>query len=264
MILVATWHLAALNSKYRQTANQQASQYTGNVQDRITNTCADFTPSVYVECASQIIRSTEETTAAQYGLAAQRSMVLWAAAMFWATVGTAFIAAIGIYYVRNTLLETRRIGQAQVRAYLGDDSAKFEWDDSTKRPRVSNIEVSWKNFGQSPALFCGLSILVHGITDDEYGKPLPESDIALSNQEFGTLHISSGARNWCGGASLSEHETAEWLAGKTHIIVHAVARYRDVFGKIHTSEFCQSAHHVVSTDRAIVRFRVYPHHNNAT
>lgn len=79
-------------------------------------------------------------------LKAQESMAFWAAAMFWATIGTVVVAGIGLIYIRKTLLETRRIGQAETRAYLSIKSGKYDaaggwlW-----------LEVEIENFGNSPA-----------------------------------------------------------------------------------------------------------------
>ena len=51
-------------------------------------------------------------------LNAQQEMADWTESMLWASMAALFLTLIGIYYVRNTLLETRRIGEAQARAYL--------------------------------------------------------------------------------------------------------------------------------------------------
>ena len=146
LFTVIVWDLAASNAEYRQSAENQAKEYADRAHERIAGTCIDLVQPAYAECVRQIIAATYEAQTAQHDLAAQRSMALWAAAMFWATLATVVVGAIGIYYVRNTLLEARRIGQAETRAYLVLCSPEIFHATSTFafRPII-------RNTGSSPA-----------------------------------------------------------------------------------------------------------------
>jgi hypothetical protein len=263
--LKATWDLSASHTAYSQTADQKAQDYAESAQDRISRTCVELSPAESAECIREIIETTKEAQTAQHDLAAQRSMALWAAAMFWATVSTVVVAAIGIYYVRNTLMETRRIGQAQVRAYLADDGFNVGWakaDDG--RPIVDNIEAIWKNTGLSPALSCRINLILTGLLPEEAEKPIQGNANAPESQKLGTISIAAGARALCGGTSLSADQTADWLEGRNILVVHSFAVYKDVFGNTWRTETCHQMVHVERPEGNKIRYKIYPHHNSAT
>lgn len=95
-------------------------------------------------------------------LNAQRNMAYWAAAMFLAASATFFVTGLGVVYVAQTLDatraaveatnratdETRQIGEAQVRAYIGGHEAEIV---RAKDGRGFFLNYSLKNYGQSPA-----------------------------------------------------------------------------------------------------------------
>lgn len=170
-----------------------------------------------------------------------------------------------LYYAREANGVSREIGQKQVRAYLADDGVRIHWSgDKLGEPRIENIEVSIKNTGQSPALLCGISMLIHGVTPEEFGHAITGSENALRDRKLGTLSIASGHANFCGGEGLTEEETRGWLNGEHFLIIHTMSRYKDVFGNEWTTETCQSAHHMLIAGEPKVRFKIYPHHNSST
>ena len=120
-----------------------------------------------VECSYRARSATTEQQQSAYDLNAQREMSNWAESTMWATwlVGSAtvIVAALGAWWVRDTLVETRnavkaandavaetrRIGEAQVRAYLSVTAAPIPaipYADT-----VQTFEIEIKNNGQSAA-----------------------------------------------------------------------------------------------------------------
>ena len=74
----------------------------------------------------------------------------WAMALSGIVATAASVGAL--FYLRHTLIETRRIGQAQIRAYLGIKSIRVIRNDDAfpgKKGFWLNVEVA--NTGQSPA-----------------------------------------------------------------------------------------------------------------
>ena len=70
----------------------------------------------------------------------------WAPLMFWASIGTVGAAVIGVFYVRTTLLEIRRIGRAETKAYLS-----IEGDGYIAVQGCITIKFKIANCGNSPA-----------------------------------------------------------------------------------------------------------------
>lgn len=179
-----------------------------------------------------------------------------------ATILAVVLSFFATYFLYASLRETRRIGMAQIRAYLADDETRFTWA-KIGPIQVENIEISWRNTGQSPAKHCGVSALIFGIAWEEMGNPIPEATKVHQDQELGSLSIAAGRNYLCGGAGLNPEETRDWLQGDNAIVVYSTVKYRDVFGRIHQAETCQQAVHIENPDGNIIRFKVYPYHNSA-
>jgi hypothetical protein len=109
-----------------------------------------------VECYKNAETISDEARRSEQDLNAQREMADWAESMLWATLLVGFttilITGLGVIYVRNTLFETRRIGRAQVTAYLSVPRAEFYIEDM-----FLHIRAIIRNDGQSPARSVKLS-----------------------------------------------------------------------------------------------------------
>lgn len=131
--------------------HEHSNAYTHRTDKDIQSICiAKPTIVDAVECATKQKNQTDyanQEHRADHYLTAQRSMARYAWWMIIVTFGTLLTAAAGIYYLRNTLLETRRLGQFQTRAYLSIAMDKYNILD------CCNITAKWsiKNSGQTPA-----------------------------------------------------------------------------------------------------------------
>lgn len=114
-----------------------------------------------LEAANTKQESADERQRAEQDLRDQDSMANWAFWMFLVGLGEILLTAVGVFLVWRTLIhtrdaavaardavtETRRIGEAQVRAYLSCASARFDINEVW----VVAVPVI-KNLGQSPAI----------------------------------------------------------------------------------------------------------------
>lgn len=117
-----------------------------------------------LRCYQESYEASADERRAEHDLNAQREMADWAEGMLWATglIGflTISITGLGVFWVRETLVETRKavkaaddavevtraIGQAQVRAYLTCTGGKFGIERS-----YFHCWCYIANKGQSPA-----------------------------------------------------------------------------------------------------------------
>jgi uncharacterized protein (UPF0333 family) len=177
--LAATWYLAVSQTQYTQQAEQAATHYASDVDERIRNDCLYREPAGFVECAKEIIKSGQEAQTSEHDLAAQRSMALWAGAMFWATVAATVATAIGIFFVWLNLREARKATEAaiaaaktahdavevsrltaqrELRAYINLKSAHIVIGPDEGTLTDLTLDIIFQNVGQTPAH--GAEILV--------------------------------------------------------------------------------------------------------
>lgn len=152
---------------------------------------------------------------ASHDLTAQRSMARYAWWMIIITFGTLLTTGAGIYYLRNTLIETRKIGQAQSRAYV----AISEFKVSVSSAKI-HIVCEIGNLGQTPSR--KTEIRVHLVEKGD--KSLPEKVLAIGNIFPNTpfyFEISD---------SNEEINIADIISGQTKLQINSLLDYEDVFG----------------------------------
>lgn len=140
-----------------------SSRYARQAAAEIERSCIGEQNSDIGECAAEIISRSNEEQRAQDDLIAQTEMATWAFWMLIATVAMAVLTGIGVVFVWQTLEATRRmaadtntmtedtrkIGEAQTRAYLTVDSVKIVGIQPGKIPEIILVI---KNTGNSPAM----------------------------------------------------------------------------------------------------------------
>ena len=120
-------------------------------------------------CLAEFIDAEAEKKARTYDLVAQQDMAKWAFVLM-------LMTGVGIYFLRETLvetrkvtLETRRIGEAQTRGYFSVIKAEYELPENTEITattdphRKQKIIITVQNSGQSPGrkIACELSLDVY-------------------------------------------------------------------------------------------------------
>jgi hypothetical protein len=104
-----------------------------------------------LEAANNKKQPPEEENRANRDLAAQESVANWAPAVFWVAVVELIVTAVGVGLIYKTITETRRIGQAQVRAYVSIKSVQVNFVDIAENMTHAAVSVVAENSGQSPA-----------------------------------------------------------------------------------------------------------------
>lgn len=218
-----------------EVSNYAASDHAENAQRRIDTTCVNVADTSFAECAIKIRQSERENYRADQDLQAQKDMAMWARFMTFASFLTAGVAAIGLIWIRATLVETRnavraaddavtvsrKIGEAQVRAYLTvrDASIKYLPDGSTV------VTVSTINSGQSPAYNVRIMYRVLKSWDHyfEAVKTFNENSVK-EYQVFGMLGAGQTEKFYIG---IYETYTSPKVANAT--MVEVVLEYQTVF-----------------------------------
>jgi len=136
------------------------SNYDEPTIKRDLESCLKREPTGFVKlfyCVVEAARGDEISKKDKYDLKAQQEMAEWAYGMFLATIFTILVGIIGVVFVWLTLLETRKVGQAQTRAYFGINTYKpYFWNIY---PKVGcSIHINLKNTGTTPALMLGYSV----------------------------------------------------------------------------------------------------------
>lgn len=126
----------AFSNGYQRADQEHSAYYAERDNAEIQyNKCLNSSPDLNRarECIDNSKTTNREAERAEQDLNAQREMAQWAEGMLWAAwvvgLSTVFATIIGVRYVYLTLVatqgmarETTRIGEAQVKAYLGRES----------------------------------------------------------------------------------------------------------------------------------------------
>lgn len=176
------------------------------------------------------------------------------------TFVTAVAAAI---YARGAMIETRRMGEAQSRAYLGEEKTEFLFsvNQINGERSINNCVVSWKNYGESPAfiiksgggLFGG-----DGATEERISRFKNDA----KGKFFSTYAVFPNKMTNFGDSKASPQDTMEWMAGRQQLMVYSFVVYSDIFGMKWFSESCNTAHYITQNGKNIVRFSPYNSHNS--
>jgi hypothetical protein len=155
---------------------------------------------------------------------AGKASAIWTERTFWlglggTVVGLLALAAAGLAakFANDAVRETRRIGEAQARAYLSIARV-----DGYRSKNGVAFEFTLQNSGQSPAIevavFCKV-VLGDGRLQKIPMQPRNASVPANSSQSLPHVYyLNEGAQKWSG------------------IVIQVGLGYADVFGNIHTSK----------------------------
>jgi len=175
--------------------------------------------------------STKEQERADRNLKAQENMAFWAELMFGVGVFELCVTLLGVVLVFLTLRETRRIGEAQVRAYLHITQMTITFRVPDGHP---SIKVTAQNSGQSPAenvvwnptiTYAALERSMSGTVSGNWrktdgidmpaGAVLPLIGVSVPNMSLAAF------------ATLDENK----IAPRVDVTVVVNFRYQDVFGR---------------------------------
>lgn len=188
----------------------------------------------------------------------------WAGVMVSLFVG--FISIIMLYKTihetRESTKETRRIGEAQVRAYVYFDKIDFSHNHGDNGDKFIEVITKWKNNGVSPAINFGINAFIVRIDNDDIGNEIRILSNSIYNVKMETGIISSGDSIVQRGIYISEDLYREWEVGGCNLGFYSAVVYNDIFGKTHRAESCHIAKKLnKDMPDSKIGFIVYPHHN---
>jgi hypothetical protein len=170
-------------------------------------------------------------------------MAEWARWMLISTVVMGVITALGVVFVWQTLeatrqmaLDTRRIGEAQVRAYLTFSKSEVAYGSETGPATYFLVRPRFKNTGQSPGMvvysFCS------AVCVDDLTSPIDFRVKRASNYRT-KLNVGPGEERWTSGVPVNVEDAASAAAEHKFMLFFGCIEFTDMFGDARRSEdFC--------------------------
>jgi hypothetical protein len=165
--LLFVWDLSGSLARNDADAQRFTSLYAESVGERIGRLCpAPKAPGFY-SCAAQQVAAARDQQRAEQDLNAQNRMADWAFWMMLISLITTGVSATALWFVKGTLdatreaveearkatraaeltvVETRKIGEAQVRGYLAVEKVML----TIRKDDLLDLEVQIANTGHSP------------------------------------------------------------------------------------------------------------------
>lgn len=225
-LLAGAFAIRALEKRYASDRENVAYQYDSS-DKRILDECFRRRGITSItDCVVETVAAKQEAQTSYQDLKAQQHMSLSALGVLIVSAVTMIVTAVGVVFVWRTLVETRRMGEVQTRAYVG--LSDYDYIDGAE-PKFSLII---RNSGNSPAFKCRF------IADFTISKPtgplaFPEKKIGkksvfpLSAGQEKTISLTLGA--------LSDDGREAFYSGKLVLWVRLYIEYVDVFGETRTS-----------------------------
>jgi len=187
-----------------------------------------------LNCVWREIKAERNEERAEYDLQAQQDMAVWALGMLFVSMFGLLATIVGVVYVALTLRETRRIGEAQVRAYLSVESASY-----VAYPNLFEVTIVVKNSGNSPArqlkMLNDLSWNEPKVTIDDVviGKHGWQYHAASFISVINDIPASGGGIGQCSFYRAVEDDIVDRIARrmKSPVWIRCALSWRDVFGK---------------------------------
>jgi len=165
--------------------HQHSNAYNDRSDEQIKGDCiASATVESAIKCVTEQKNRTNQANQehrTNHDLTAQRAMAKYAWWMIVVTFGTLLTAAAGIYYLRDTLKETRRIGETQTRAYVHAKDAEIK---STYDGTFDKIILTVENVGETPAKWFSVGVEFRFGEDTEITK---HAEISVVDRVWGPI-----------------------------------------------------------------------------
>lgn len=242
-LTAALWYPLNLQARSEKEAEERRRVYDQVAQD-VIEYCSIFPVEGQLECLSERIRGAQENYRGENDLAAQRTMAMWTAA-----IGIVAIVGIpltfgGILLLYGTLRETRRIGQAQVRAYISLSSVTL-YPFGQRR----SLSLDFANIGQSPARWVEVESNARALDIPENGWVFErdvEIDLTGRKQRW---YVSGDQKHFgfschpkvIGGAEDDDDAIAglirEAVSENKLLVLQGMLRWETVFGEVFETAF---------------------------
>jgi hypothetical protein len=228
------WQASQQKSYYQEKAQAVANDSAQRTDERIKRTCIKETsPALIAKCVQNAIETSRSDQRAEYDLEAQRQMADWTLGVLGLSILTLGVSVFGIYYVRQTLMETRRIGQAEVRAYVTCESARFE-----VTPMGLSVKPIFHNTGNSPT--STMKIMAGLKAGNTLSAIVDGRTLKFENELLGSAPSLASGEKRNGFISWHDERFEEAYInerGLLHFGADAIVQWVDVFGSTCESEF---------------------------
>ncbi len=202
---------------------------------------------------------------------AQKAMSEWAWYMVLVSALALVIAAVGVYFVWQTLWEAqnathiaREVGKRQVRPYIGFHDLNFSFEKADDRDFL-DLTLIVKNAGQSPARKVRWRAgwaSDDGDFDTNWINELPyaESDGVMNVGETAEMRMQTHEVDDDPDRSLTNEQVAAIKAGQRPFWLFGEVDYLDMFGDPHKYTFRM----VTARKRSGISFTVCEEGNDTT
>lgn len=222
-------------------------------------------PEEITRCYSDVVQSAREPQRSEEDLQAQKQMANWALALLVVSSVLGLLsliaAVVGVVLIRDTLVETRRIGEAQIRAYVWTSGADFSIAAYLNGPITCDIRLSLQNTGSTPANIVQFSCTA-GIIKSDYTGRLDKFhliDRIMTQPGTGSQYIPAGGGTYVPTLNkLTADQIAKFTSGDYVAIVLGKIVFNDVFNKRFCVEICIRCEYRAKNN---VECSMYPMHN---
>ena len=174
----------------------------------------------------------------------------------------ALIAGLGAWWVRGTLLETRKLGQSETRAYVWPSRPMIEFSNKDGKEEC-DIRLILVNSGNTPAKIiqksCGVATVSNSFSAD-----IPFHDLFLGVLRYqppeGSFIPQQGETWITSSITLKEKQINHWKSGDGVVLVFAEIIFDDVFDIRFGVEICMRC--AYEKDGTITT-NMYPKHNRS-
>ncbi|MET2831619.1 hypothetical protein [Mesorhizobium shangrilense] len=248
---LGVWQQYNLGGKAYIEYQQQAEQHEREAANEIMQKCQTVAPvnPAFSDCLFEAIKSYQLQDRARQDLKAQQDMAYWSMlTVILSAVGLG-VSILGLYalyrslvHTRTAIKDTREIGEAEVRAYIGVDISSptnlIIREITAGKP--IEVEFGYKNNGASPANRVAY-VAICEIREHPIKFSGPAIIVPAVGQLIAPNTMQSGVTAF-GKAGTAEAVTPELLKevmeGEKRIYLIFRAEYDDVFGRRHFSNGC--------------------------
>jgi hypothetical protein len=112
LIVICIYQTGVSTGQSEREQERNSAQYAGDAEQEIENRCLLLEPVAIAECIQEVIEATNEHDRAENDLIAQSQMARWALWMAVMSGAAVVVTALGVYWVGETLVATRKAVEA--------------------------------------------------------------------------------------------------------------------------------------------------------
>jgi len=242
LILALTYDVATSHTERKLRAEQNSSGYAFSAEKRMKEACGGLSGEDLIACVQKEVEATNEHKRSEHDLTAQEDMDDWSFWLLWVSVSSVAVSTLAVILVwrtldvtRETLIatqdmarDTREIGEAQTRPYLGFDVEAG--DVRAGKPLMFHVKIT--NHGSSPAFEVAVaSTAVIRRSDWIWGD---DGSLATEERPSTYLHPKGSFTVFVDSdppSPLTEKHIRALRSGDSAVFARVTVYFKDVFAK---------------------------------